>query len=190
MSEHLSESEAGIDEGTVLFEGKFEEKLKAYWFAEGLIGLGFSIVGIPLALIWALGWGQWWSRRRFECLRCILFERSLVVKRGVVFKVEKTIPLDKIQDLTVKEGPLLRKFGLRSLSIETAGQSAEGVAEASLTGIVDPRAFRGRVLQQRDRLVGGQIPQAPADQPAMQGSVASLLIEIRDLVRTIAERDR
>ena len=127
-----------MNEDKALLEAEFETKLKAYWFLQVLLGFVVSIIGIPLALFWVLGWGQWWAKRSYESLRCILYERSLVVKRGVVFKTEKTIPLDKIQDLTVREGPLLRAFGLRSLKIETAGQSSpQGRADADLVGVVD-----------------------------------------------------
>jgi putative membrane protein len=106
------------------------------------------------------------------------------VKRGIFFKVEKTIPLDKIQDLTVKEGPLLRKLGLRSLKIETAGQGTPGASEADLIGIVDPLAFRDEVLRQRDSMSA-----VPASRPgADEGTSGAmeLLTEIRDLLSQIA----
>ena len=61
---------------------------------------------------WTVGWGQWYARRSFEMLRCELHERTLVVKRGILFRVEKTIPLDKIQDL-VDEGTPKRLRSVR-----------------------------------------------------------------------------
>lgn len=167
---------------SVVAEAEFEGKLKTYWFLRVLVFFVVSIVGIVLIPVWVLGWGQWWSRRRFENLRCVLNQRSLVVERGVLFKVEKTIPLDKIQDLTVTEGPLLKAFGLRSLRVETAGQSSpQGTSDADLVGVVDPRSFRDRVLDQRDRLLGTASPPIERERPA-SASVEGLLIEIRDLL--------
>ncbi len=179
-----------MNEDKALLEAEFETKLKTYWFLQVLLGLVVSIIGIPVALFWVLGWGQWWTKRRFENLRCILYERSLVVKRGVLFKVEKTIPLDKIQDLTVREGPLLRAFGLRSLKIETAGQSSpQGQADANMVGVVDPRDFRDQVLRQKDRMLGASAAPRPSEpEPVTGSSIAGLLTEIRDLLRTIAAR--
>ena len=55
-----------------------------------------------------------------------LLERKLVVKRGILFVVEKSIPLEKITDVALSQGPLMRLFGLYRLSFETAGQSAPG----------------------------------------------------------------
>ncbi len=47
---------------------------------------------------------------------CELRQRSLNVKRGFCFRTEKTFPLEKIQDLTLREGPLLNYFGISQLS--------------------------------------------------------------------------
>jgi len=170
----------------LLTAARFDDKLRTYWYLQMVLILIATVVGIAILPIWLLGWGQWYVRRGFEALKCDLHERTLVVKRGIFFKVEKTIPLDKIQDMTVKEGPLLRWLGLRSLKIETAGQGTPGASEADLVGIVDPLEFRDAVLRQRDSLSG-----APALPPAVvEGAdgTTGLLTEIRDLLSRIAEK--
>jgi putative membrane protein len=178
---------------SLLTAARFEDKLRTYWFLNIVLIFTVTVVGIVLIPFWLLGWGQWYVRRSFEALKCELHERTLVVKRGIFFKVEKTIPLDKIQDLTVKEGPLLRWLGLRSLKIETAGQGTPGTSEADLVGIVDPIEFRDAVLGQRDALSGA--PSAPALPPAADvgtdvgtGGTTELLTEIRDLLKRMAEK--
>ena len=94
--------------------------------------------------------------------------------------------MDKIQDLTVKEGPLLRALGLRSLKIETAGQGTPGGSEADLIGIIDPLEFRNRVIAQKDVMMGAlPAPASGADAPS---DSVELLTEIRDLLREIAAR--
>lgn len=174
------------DNDALLTAARFDDKLKTYWFMQMVLILAVTVVGILILPIWFLGWGQWYVRRSFESLKCDLHHRTLVVKRGIFFRVEKTIPLDKIQDLTVKEGPLLRYLGLRSLKIETAGQGTPGQSEADLIGIVDPIEFRDAVLRQRDAM-----SVTPASLPATDtttGSEIELLTEIRDLVSQIAGR--
>ena len=143
-----------------------------------------TVIGIVILPIWLLGLGQWYVRRSFEAMKCDLHERTLVVKRGIFFKVEKTIPLDKIQDLTVKEGPLLRALGLRSLKIETAGQGTPGASEADLVGIVNPLDFRDEVLRQRDSMSAVPVSRPGTDEGTI-GTV-ELLTEIRDLLSQIA----
>jgi putative membrane protein len=140
----------------ILRRAEFDEKWKTYWFLQITLIFLATVIGIVLVPFWLLGWGVWYCRRYYEHLHCTLYERSLVVGRGIFFRVEKTIPLDKIQDLTLREGPLLKLFGLLSLGIETAGQSSpQGSSEAKLVGIKDARAFRDRVLDQRDALAAG-----------------------------------
>lgn len=168
----------------LLTAARFEDKLRTYWYLQGVLIFVATVAGIAILPLWLLGWGRWYVRRSFEALKCELHERTLVVKRGIFFTVEKTIPLDKIQDLTVKEGPLLRMLGLRSLKIETAGQGTPGAAEANLVGIVDPLDFRDEVLRQRDSMSALPAPLPSKDDEA--GDTTELLTEIRDLLRQIA----
>lgn len=111
-----------------------------------------TIVGIPLAIVWFLGVGQWWARHYFERLECQLGERSLRYRKGILVTTEKTIPLENIQDVTFIEGPVLRRFNLSTLKFETAGHSAGQAADMQLTGIIDAQAFRARIMQAREAL--------------------------------------
>ena len=168
----------------LLTAANFEDKLRTYWYLQVVLVFVATVVGIVILPIWLLGWGQWYVRRSFEMLKCELHERTLVVKRGIFFRVEKTIPLDKIQDLTVKEGPLLRMLGLRSLKIETAGQGTPGASELDLVGIVNPLDFRDEVLRQRDSM--SAVPfSRPSTEEGTSGTM-ELLTEIRDLLSQIA----
>ena len=169
----------------VLAEARFDEKLKLYFFLYGCIILAATVIGIPLLLPWFF-LGQTWARRYFDRLKCCLTERSLVVKKGVVFRREKTIPLDKIQDLSLHEGPIQRWLGLCALKVETAGQSSpQGAADAGLVGIADVIEFRDAVLEQRD-LVALQPSAATTPPPTVDGGdPQELLREIRDSVSRI-----
>lgn len=170
----------------LLTAARFEDKLRTYWYLQAVLIFVVTGIGIAILPIWLLGWGQWYVRRSFEALKCELHERTLVVKRGIFFRVEKTIPLDKIQDLTVKEGPLLRMLGLRSLKIETAGQGTPGASELDLAGIVNPLDFRDEVLRQRDSMSAVPVSQPSADE-GTSGTI-ELLTEIRDLLSRIAAK--
>jgi len=80
-----------------------------------------------------------------------LLTQKLVVKRGILFKEEKSIPLEKITDVGLNQGPLMRFFGLYRLSFETAGQSGHG-ALVSLLGVENASEFREAILEQKDNL--------------------------------------
>jgi putative membrane protein len=184
-------------ERTVLARVQFDGRLPTYFMLQSLAALVGTVVGIPLIPIWLfVGWRV--HRRQYESLSCELTTRTLNVKRGYLFKVQQNIPLDKITDLAVHEGPILRHLGLCSLRIETAGGGqATSTGQASLPGVVDAEAFRDLVLAQRDAIVldgGGtasgalEVARRAGDvAPASRGE-ASLLAEIRDAVLRIEKR--
>ncbi|HVG29511.1 MAG TPA: PH domain-containing protein [Pyrinomonadaceae bacterium] len=111
-----------------------------------------TVVGIPLALIWFCGVGQWWARHYFHKLECHLGEKTLRYRKGILVQVEKTIPLENIQDVTFIEGPILRYFHLSTLKFETAGHSQGQAHDMHLTGIIDAHEFRNKILEAREAL--------------------------------------
>lgn len=145
------DSQPSSAKATTLVEAKFNPRIKTYINASALLLMFITIVGIILIPFWLI-FGRMYLNRYFDSLFCELTTRSLKFKKGVLFQVERTIPLDKIQDLTFREGPLLRYFGLSTLHIETAGQSGQGGTDMSLIGIVDSREFREQVIDQRDKI--------------------------------------
>lgn len=168
----------------ILLSAKFDPKLQLYGMLGALILMLVTFIGIPLIPFWLVfGWA--FHRKQWECMECELTERSLNIRRGVLFKVEKNIPLDKIQDVAMKEGPLLRYLGLSALAVETAGNSnAQGGADATLSGVVDAPAFRDAVLNQRDLVVAtGASPLAVP--PTSASASPDVLVEIRDSLHRI-----
>jgi len=167
---------------------EFDPKLKVYWYLQPILIFAVTFVGIPIAALWALI-GRAIVIRQFERLSCTLTENKLIVKRGVWFRSQKTIPLENIQDLSVIEGPLLTKFGLCALKVETAGTSVQpGQADAALVGIVDALAFRDEVFARRDALRAGVSPVRNPVIPAnADGDAVALLSDIRDSLARIEE---
>ena len=137
----------------LVLSGSFSPQLRIYLLVLWTIVVVCTVAGIVLLPVWAVV-GPIWVRRYHAALRCDLTERSVIIARGLIFRRELTIPLDKIQDISIREGPLLSAFGLLQLRIETAGQSSSptGTSDADLTGLVDARAVRDRILAQRDLL--------------------------------------
>ena len=168
---------------------RFNAKLATYLIWYGCLVLLMSVAGILLLPFWALGLGAWYARRYIGSLECELTPRHLRFQKGVLYQIEKTIPLDNIQDLTFKKGPLLRWLGLSTLKIETAGQSGQSSSDMTLIGIEEAAAFRDRVLNQRDRITGRDedAPRPPSTDGALTGDrVERLLTEIRDALQAMA----
>ena len=151
----------------------------------GLIPLSIFIVTIPLALLIALGY-RIWLKRVVASWSAVLTNRSLHVRKGIWNKTEKTIPLEKITDLSSIEGLVMRWSGIKRLGIETAGQSGPG-ALVSLLGVVDSDAFRGLVLDQRDRSnQPGSVEGDTTKHAATSASSDETLVEIQGTLAAMA----
>lgn len=137
----------------VLLQATFNPSVKLYWLVSLLLFSALTFIGIPLLII-TLPLFFIISNKVLAAMEAVVTERKLVVKRGVFNREEKSIPLEKITDVALVQGPLMRVFGLYRLSFETAGQSSAG-ALVSLLGINDAESFRETILAQKDRLLLG-----------------------------------
>ncbi len=183
-------------ETVIVEEARFDPRLPKYYLLQTVLVLFLCIITIPLIPIWlVVGWG--FHKRQYDALSCELTSRSLNIRRGVIFKVQKNIPLDKITDLAVNEGPLLRYLGLCSLQIETAGGGqGSAMGQAILSGVMDALEFRDKVLTQRDRVTQGTLDapvgagaQATSFVPETDTAAGStVLVEIRDTLQRIEQQ--
>jgi len=173
-------------ETDIIKKAEFNPKIKSYILFVVSFFLLISIAGIPILFFWFLGLGQYISRRFYENLECQLTKRHLEFKKGVLFKVEKTIPLENIQDLTFIENPLLKYLDLRILKIETAGQSNPKGSDMKLIGIIDSANFKEEVLKQREAL---QSNSNKSTQYISSNEKTNILLEeIRDLLSDIKNK--
>ncbi|WP_404310258.1 PH domain-containing protein [Neorhodopirellula lusitana] len=173
-------------EETILWEAEFNPKVKVYWLISAVLTTLMTLVLIPLLpLIAPLAW--YIAGLYLKSHRCTLTARTLKVSRGVLVRQEKTVPLDRITDLGLVQGPIMRMLELEAVSVETAGQSGPG-SLVRLTGIRNGRAFRDAVLEQRDRVTGGEpAPMASHGEPDLKvdSNVQATLVEIRDILKRI-----
>ncbi len=187
----IADPELHTGDEAVLRQAAFNPQVRKYWLLTGALILTASIVGIPLLIFWfPIGYAL--TGRYMERLRCVLTEKNLHVARGVLVRQEKTVPLDKITDLAMSHGPIMRSLGLRGLSVETAGQSGPG-SLIKLVGIEGTEEFRAAVLAQRERVgASGGASSAPSPAAAAAGEAAvesgKLLTEIRDALLRIEGR--
>jgi len=114
-----------------------------------IVGIWFLGIGLAVAILFALTLGPWLSRRQAEALRYWLDGSTLRVDQGVFFLKRKAIPLDRVTDVVLVQGPLLRWCGIWELRTQTAG-TGQAVPEASLYGVVDPERVRDVLLRARD----------------------------------------
>lgn len=135
-------------------EATFNPKVKTYIFFVVLFFLITSLIGIPLIPFWILGLGQWLSGKFFKTLSCQITNKNLKFSKGLILHIEKTIPLENIQDLSFVGGPILRFFGLTLIKIETAGGGGGNHQNLmSMLGINDAENFKIEILNQRELVI-------------------------------------
>ena len=152
---------------------EFDKKIVIYWWLTTNLGLLASFIGIPLMLFWIpFGWIV--HRKQYDHMSAALTDRSVNMRMGWVFKKQQNIPLDKLTDVSIHEGPVLNAFGVVRMQFETAG-----AAPFILTGVKNSEQFRDLVLEQRDSLISN-----PISNTSNVGQ-SDLFIEIRDLLKSI-----
>ncbi len=165
--------------GETLLEAQFDTKVSPYFRWVGVFWLVISVAGILLIPFWLLmsGWYGYEFHRRMSGR---LTAQALEIRKGVFFRSESTIPLNRITDLRLHDDPLMRHYGIRSLKVETAGQGRTTGSEGDLVGVIDAVEFRNAVLLQRQKVVAAETTEeSPAAAP---GGASSLLTEIRDIL--------
>ena len=107
-----------------------------------------------------LAWLHYYKKNKFSRWYCPIrvsnlhyrLEGSLLrADGGVFFLFRKSIPLERITDVALVQGPLLRYFGIWAMNIQTAGSAQ---CEATLYGVRNPEEVRELILSQRQRING------------------------------------
>lgn len=179
----------------VLREAAFDRAaIKKYYIWQPVIIMTCVVVLIPVIPFVLLGVVLLMDKY-LDRLSCTLTERTLEIRKGLLNRTESTVPLEKITDLQMFQGPIMRMLGLHGFKLETAGQSSgPGGSLVNIIGITDTPGFRRAVLAQRDAMSESGPRRSPAAAPPTQAADdTGVLVEIRDALLRIegrmAERD-
>ena len=174
-------------ESNLIQIAEFNPKIKTYILLVVAFFLTITVVGIPLLIFWFLGLGQYISGHFYDNLKCKLTNRHLEFRKGMLFKVEKTIPLENIQDLTFIENPFLKYLDLRILKIETAGQSNPQGSDMKLIGIINSADFKQKILNQRE-LLKTENRSENRETETSNERTNNILMEIRNILNDIKNK--
>jgi putative membrane protein len=174
------------DQNPVLKKAVFNPAFKTYIFLIVLFYLLVSVIGILIIPFWLLGLGQWLSGLYFKTLKCELSEKNLYFSKGVIIHIEKTIPLENIQDLSFVGGPVLRSMGLTFIRVETAGGGGGHHSNMmSMPGIEGASEFKNMILLQREKVIKakttGVVTQTQGD-VALLTEIKNELVEIKNIL--------
>ena len=169
--------------GETVMEASFDPGIAGH--GRWVVSLLLLVTGIGALLIpfW-LPVSRWYYPEYIRRLSARLTTQAVEIRKGVFFRKEITIPLNRITDVRLHDGPIMRRYNLRGVRVETAGQAGQNAGtEGDLVGVIDAAGFRDAILRQRQEVLGGERTPAPA--PVAAPGDAQLLTEIRDILARI-----
>ncbi len=152
------------------------------------IGIGVFLIQLPLSLVPViLDWEMRWY---------MVTDRSLRIREGVWRVNELTMTFANIQEVSIRQGPLERLFGISNLRVRTAGgghsAAAQGEGEEKsghigyFRGVDDAPAIRDLILERlrrlRDAGLGDPDAEAVVGSAPEASTPAELLAAARELV--------
>lgn len=173
------------NQNTILKKGVFNPAFETYIFLIVIFYLFVSVIGIIIIPFWLCGLGQWLSRKFFKTLKCELSEKNLYFSKGMIIHIEKTIPLENIQDVSFFGGPILRSFGLTFIRVETAGGGGHhGSNVMSIPALEDAEEFKNMVLLQREKVIKEKrsVVTTGGNDTAILQEIKNELVEIKNLL--------
>ena len=133
-----------------------------------------------------------WNSLYYKSIVYHLNDTEMTWKRGVWFRQTGIVPYNRITNVDIVQGPLMRIFRISNLRIQTAGYSAQNVAEIRIIGIEEPEPLRELIMDfVRSRgpvaaATGGDDSEIAG--PASTGEILDELRQIRRILDKIAEK--
>lgn len=85
--------------------------------------IGWILIAVTVFAVIGAIWSYIRSLLLYKNWRYDVSEEFLQLKTGALNEEHHLVPMTKIQSVATRQGPLLRKYGLRSVSIDTMGSS-------------------------------------------------------------------
>jgi len=83
-----------------------------------------------------------WVHLYYQSMWYELREDEMSWKRGVWFRTTGIVPYNRITNLDVRQGPVMRALGISTLAIQTAGYSGQAVPEIKIEGVEKAEELR------------------------------------------------
>ncbi|MBQ3570252.1 MAG: PH domain-containing protein [Methanocorpusculum sp.] len=161
----------------------------AWMFIDSIFSI-FLILGIA-ALAVCVIFACIWAPLYYKSVVYHLNETEMTWRRGVFFRKTGIVPYNRITNVDIVQGPVMRVFGIYHLKIETAGGGAsKNSAEIQIEGVENPEPIRQLIMD----FVRGQKPAAAATgteyKPVSSASpdMQALLEEVAAIRRLLEER--
>jgi uncharacterized protein len=148
-------------------------------FGTGMDFLVIAVVGagiIVLVVVFFI-----WLSLYYESMWYELREDEMSWKRGVWFHTTGIVPYNRITNLDIKQGPVMRALGISTLAIQTAGYSGQAVPEIRIEGMEHAEELREilRSLVRHTSALGDGTGGAQASPVSTDQKIFDELVKIR-----------
>ncbi len=148
-------------------------------------------VGVPILVAVLLALFLAWTALYYASMEYELRDDELSWRRGVWFRRTGIVPYNRITNIDIRQGPLMRALGISNLAVQTAGFSGQMTPEIILEAMEHAEELRA-TLRSRVRLeAGGDGTGSGAPAPrAAPGTADLLILEELRRIRTLLEARR
>ncbi len=159
------------------------------WMFVDRVFLPFIFIGLAVLAVCGI-FIIVWAVLYYKSVVYHLNDTEMTWRRGVFFRKTGIVPYNRITNVDIVQGPVMRLFSIYHLKIETAGGGAsKNSAEIQIEGISNPEPLRQMIMD----FVRGQKPAAAATGTEYKSSVGSvdmqaLLEEVSAIRRLLEER--
>jgi membrane protein YdbS with pleckstrin-like domain len=139
-----------------------------------------------------------WTRLYFESMSYELHDDEMRWKRGVWFRTTGIVPYNRITNLDLRQGPVMRYLKISSIAVQTAGYSGQAVPEIRIEAIEHAEELR-ELLRNAVRTCSGTgdatgtgTPAAarPADMPFATTGTSMLILDELRKIRMLLEQQK
>jgi len=138
----------------ILIDAVFTALWIATFFVHWLLGVAMFPVWVLLAIVPDI-FAYIAVHVRYDTMWYVHSDRSVRIRRGIWSIHETTITFENVQNVTVRQGPIQRHFGIADVIIETAGGggAAAGAQGASVGGHIGLIEGVGNAAEIRDLIM-------------------------------------
>jgi membrane protein YdbS with pleckstrin-like domain len=138
-----------------------------------------------------------WTKLYYDTMGYELHDDELRWHRGVWFRTTGIVPYNRITNLDLKQGPVMRWLKISTISVQTAGYSGQAVPEIRIEAIEQAEELR-EILRNSVRAcsgrsdgtgTGGQAPPT-ADPPVATTGTSILILDELKKIRVLLEQQR
>ncbi|MCK9299199.1 PH domain-containing protein [Methanoculleus sp. YWC-01] len=142
------------------------------------VALAFTVPVLAIVVFVA-----YWIPLYHESIVYRLTVTEVTWQRGVWFRQTGIVPYNRITNVDIAQGPLMRFFSFSAVRVQTAGYSAQARAEIVLNGIADPKDLQEKIMN----FVRTTRPVAATGGEPEEGPAADAVVEELRAIRRLLE---